>query len=201
MSLTGSTRKLFSVGMALNSLGADARQTTPVYRTGTVDGQGALTGDLVLVGGGDLTFGGRRLDDNTVQVTDFDHNDANSLGSAVLTPQDPLYALDQLATQVKASGVHSVSGNVAVDDRMFEPYRVPNGNLLVTPMLVNENQVDVSITPTQANQPATVDYRPRRPPSPSRAPSTPPRRGPRPPWSCPTTTSSSASARPGATAP
>ena len=60
LSLTGSTRKLFSVGTALNGLGADHRTTTPVYRTGPVDG-GTLDGNLVLVGQGDLTFGGRRI--------------------------------------------------------------------------------------------------------------------------------------------
>lgn len=82
MSFTGSTRKLFSVGTALNGLGADHRTTTPVYRTGTVDGQGNLTGNLVLVGQGDLTFGGRRINADTIQVTDFDHGDANNLGVA-----------------------------------------------------------------------------------------------------------------------
>src|SRR6476469_1617054 len=81
MSFTGSTRKLFSVGAALDQLGADARQPTPVYRQGTVDDNGVLTGNLVLVGGGDLAFGGRRIDANTVQYTDFDHNDANGLGT------------------------------------------------------------------------------------------------------------------------
>ena len=161
LSFTGSTRKLFSVGTALNGLGADHRATTPVYRTGTLDAQGALTGNLVLVGQGDLTFGGRRIDANTIQVTDLDHGDANALGTAQLTPQDPLYGIDQLATQVKAAGITSVKGDVAVDDRFFEPYRVPNGNLLITPVLVNENLVDVTITPTQTGQPATVEYRPK----------------------------------------
>ncbi len=161
MSLTGSTRKLFSVGTALNGLGADHREITPVYRTGRVDAQGALAGDLVLVGQGDLTFGGRRIDDNTIQVTDLDHGDANHLGVAQLTPQDPLYGLDQLAAQVKAAGIKKVDGDVAIDDRFFTPYRVPNGNLLITPVLVNENMVDVTITPTKPGQPATVDYRPK----------------------------------------
>lgn len=160
MSLTGSTRKLFSVGSALNGLGADYRTTTPVYRTGAVDG-GTLDGNLVLVGQGDLTFGGRRIDANTIQVTDLDHGDANSIGTAQLTPQDPLYGIDQLAAQVKAAGITTVKGDVAVDDRFFKPYRVPNGNLLITPILVNENLVDVTITPTQAGQPATVEYRPK----------------------------------------
>jgi PBP4 family serine-type D-alanyl-D-alanine carboxypeptidase len=160
MSLTGSTRKLFSVGEALDQLGADHRQTTPVYRQGTVDGGGVLQGNLILVAGGDLEFGGRRIDANTVQYTNFDHNDANGLGSAILTPQDPLYALNDLARQVKASGVASVSGDVVIDDRLFEPYRVPNGNLLITPMMLNENMVDVTVTPTAAGQPATLAYRP-----------------------------------------
>jgi D-alanyl-D-alanine carboxypeptidase/D-alanyl-D-alanine-endopeptidase (penicillin-binding protein 4) len=160
MSFTGSTRKLFSVGAALDQLGADARQPTPVYRQGTVDDSGLLTGNLVLVGGGDLAFGGRRIDANTVQYTDFDHNDANGLGTAILTPQDPLFAVDDLARQVRAAGITSVSGDVVVDDRLFQPYRVPNGNLLVTPVMLNENQVDVTVTPGDAGGPATVAYRP-----------------------------------------
>ena len=161
MSLTGSTRKLFSVGTALNALGADARQLTPVHRQGTVDAAGRLDGDLILVAGGDLTFGGRRIDADRIAVTNVDHNDANILGSALLTPQDPLFALDQLAAEVRASGITVVSGDVVVDDRLFEAYRVPNGDLLVTPMMVNENHVDVTVTPTRRGDPATIDHRPR----------------------------------------
>lgn len=160
LSFTGSTRKLFSVGMALNTMGADRRQTTAVHRRGEVSANRTLNGDLILVAGGDLVFGGRRLDANTVEVTNFDHNDANNLGTAILTPQDPLFALNQLAAQVKASGIDSVTGEIAVDDRLFQSYRVPNGNLLITPIMVNENQIDVSITPTQAGQAASLVYRP-----------------------------------------
>ncbi len=160
MSFTGSTRKLFSVGAALDELGADARQRTPVYRVGTVD-NGVLTGHLVLVGGGDLAFGGRRIDADTVQYTDFDHNDANGLGTAILTPQDPLYAVDDLARQVRAAGITQVDGEVVVDDRLFEPYRVPNGELLITPVMLNENMVDVTVTPGEPGAPATVAYRPQ----------------------------------------
>ena len=56
MALTGSVRKLFSVGLALKHLGADHRFTTPVYRRGPVDNQGVLAGDLILVADGDLTW-------------------------------------------------------------------------------------------------------------------------------------------------
>jgi len=160
MSLTGSTRKLFSVGMALNTLGADHRQETPVYRLGTVGGDGTLDGTLALVGGGDLTFGGRRNGD-VLEIANFDHNDANSLGTATLTPQDPLSALDDLARQVKASGITAVNGDVVVDDRFFVPYRVPNGNLLITPVMLNENMVDVTVAPTTSGSAASLTHRPQ----------------------------------------
>jgi PBP4 family serine-type D-alanyl-D-alanine carboxypeptidase len=159
MSFTGSTRKLFSTGVALDAIGRQ-RQLTPVHRHGRVDPRGALRGDLVLVGGGDLAFGGRRLGRDGIQYTDFDHNDANQLGTAILTKQDPLFALNALARQVRASGIRSVRGEVAVDDRLFEPYRVPNGNLLITPIMVNENMVDVTVAPTAPGRPARVTHRP-----------------------------------------
>jgi PBP4 family serine-type D-alanyl-D-alanine carboxypeptidase len=161
MALTGSVRKLFSVGLALRQLGADHRFTTPVYRRGAVDAQGVLSGDLVLVAAGDLTLGGRLQADGTIAFTDFDHNDANNLGTAILTPRDPLYGLDDLAGQVAASGIRTVTGDVVVDDRLFDSFRVPNQNLLVTPIMVNENMVDVTVTPTQVGQAASVDWRPR----------------------------------------
>lgn len=161
MAFTGSVRKLYSVGLALNALGAAHRFTTPVYKRGSVNG-GVLQGDLVLVAAGDLTFGGRSNGD-TVTFTDFDHNDANNLGTAMLTPQNPLRGLDALARQVRASGIRSVQGNVLVDDRLFQPYRVPNGNLLITPIILNENMVDVWLKPTLKGESATFDYRPKTP--------------------------------------
>jgi PBP4 family serine-type D-alanyl-D-alanine carboxypeptidase len=161
VALTGSVRKLFSVGLALKQLGADHRFTTAVYRRGAVDAQGVLAGDLVLVAAGDLTLGGRLNADGTIAFTDFDHNDANNLGTAILTPQDSLLGLDSLAQQVRASGIRRVTGDVVVDDRLFESFRVPNQNLLITPIMVNENMVDVTVTPTEAGQAASVDWRPR----------------------------------------
>jgi D-alanyl-D-alanine carboxypeptidase/D-alanyl-D-alanine-endopeptidase (penicillin-binding protein 4) len=158
---TGSVRKLFSVGLALRQLGADYRFTTPVYRRGAVDARGVLDGDLVLVAAGDLTFGGRLLPDGSIEFTNFDHNDANNLGTAILTPQNPLHGLDDLARQVRAAGIQTVGGDVVVDDRLFVSFRVPNQNLLITPIMVNENMVDVTVSPTQADQAASVDWRPR----------------------------------------
>ena len=144
-------------------MGADHRTTTSVYRRGTVDKSGVLHGDLVFVGAGDLTFGGRRTKNDENQFTDFDHNDANNLGTAELTPQDPLTALKDLAAQVRASGIKKVDGNVVVDDRLFPAYRVPNQQLLITPTMLNEDKVDVTVTPTEPGKPAHITYRPKVP--------------------------------------
>jgi D-alanyl-D-alanine carboxypeptidase len=158
--LTGSVRKLYSVGTALNKLGPADRFKTPVFRTGEVDASGNLQGDLILVAKGDLTMGGRDNGNDTVAYTDFDHNDANGLGSAILTAPDPLAGLDKLAAQVKASGIRTVSGDVIIDDRIFPQFRVPNGDLLITPMVINDNRIDVTILPTKPGQRAKVEWRP-----------------------------------------
>ncbi len=163
LAYTGSTRKLFSVGLALKQLGAGYTTTTAVYRRGTVDGSGVLHGNVDFVGAGDLTLGGRRSAANQIEYTDFDHNDANNLGTAILTPQDPLTGLQALAEQIKATGIKQIDGNIVIDDRLFPSYRVPNQQLLITPTMLNENMVDVTVTPTTPGHPAIIDYRPKTP--------------------------------------
>lgn len=158
--LTGSVRKLYSVGATLNELGADYRFKTPVFRNGNVNAAGDLKGDLILVAKGDLTMGGRDNGDDTIAITDFDHCDANNLGSAILTKPDPLAGLNKLAAQVAASGIRKVSGDVIVDDRLFKEFRVPNQLLLITPIVINDNRIDVTILPAQPGEPAQVEWRP-----------------------------------------
>lgn len=149
MAEPGSFTKTYSVGAAWTKWGPDHTITTPVKQSGTVT-DGTLTGDLVLVGQGDLTMGGRTKDDGTVDFTNLDHNDANPLPGATLTREDPLTGLDNLAAQVKKAGINAVAGDVVIDDRLFageldgEP---------ITPILVNQNLLDVLITPgTQGEQ-------------------------------------------------
>jgi len=158
--LTGSVRKLYSAGVTLNELGADYRFNTPVFRDGNVDASGELKGDLILVAKGDLTMGGRDNGDDTIAITDFDHNDANNLGSAILTTPDPLAGLNKLAAQVAASGIRRVSGDVVIDDRLFRPFRVPNQRLLITPIIINDNRIDVTILPAEPGERARVEWRP-----------------------------------------
>ena len=112
----GSVRKIFSVGLLLNKVGADHTYDTPVYRQGAVV-DGVLDGDLVLLASGDLTMAGRTNPDGTLDITDFDHNEANSLGNAVLSKPDPLAGYKDLARQVAESGIRKVTGDVIIDER------------------------------------------------------------------------------------
>ncbi|KRA23354.1 D-alanyl-D-alanine carboxypeptidase [Microbacterium sp. Root61] len=156
MAEPASFTKTYSVGAAWLKWGPDYIITTPVKRMGEVAAR-TLNGDLVLVGKGDFTLGGRTKADGTVDYTDLDHNDANPLPGATLTTEDPLAGLDDLAAQVKASGIDSVTGTVVVDDRLFQ------GTLdgePITPIVVNQNLIDVLVTPGAAGEPATVEMTP-----------------------------------------
>ncbi len=158
--IPGSSAKLFANSAAWQVLGPEHRFVTPIYRQGTVTG-GRLIGNLVLVASGDLTLGGRTKPDGTVDFTNNDHNDANALpGLATLTPEDPLAGLDQLARQVRDSGITAVSGNVAVDDRLFGLDRAQNPQTPTTPIIVNDNLIDTVSTPTTVGAPAQFSYRP-----------------------------------------
>ncbi|WP_223622217.1 D-alanyl-D-alanine carboxypeptidase/D-alanyl-D-alanine-endopeptidase [Microbacterium sp. EST19A] len=152
----GSFVKTYSAGAAWLEWGPDHTITTPVKRTGEITA-GVLGGDLVLVGMGDLTMGGRTKDDGTVDFADFDHNDANFLPGSSLTPQDPLTGLDDLAAQVKAAGIDTVAGDVIIDDRLFTGTL---GGQAVTPIIINQNLVDVMVHPSEPGEPATAELTP-----------------------------------------
>lgn len=156
-----SVTKLFSCAAALIALGPDSTTDTTVYQRGVVTG-GTLRGDLILVAGGDLTFGGRTKDGKTV-FKDKDHTYANSgLGDAELTDTDPLAGLNSLAKQVKEAGIAQIDGEVLVDDRLFARTRGSgSGPDLVTPIVVNDNVIDIIIEPGEREgDPAKVTARP-----------------------------------------
>ncbi|MGP3535148.1 D-alanyl-D-alanine carboxypeptidase/D-alanyl-D-alanine endopeptidase [Microbacterium sp. RD1] len=157
MAEPGSFVKTYSAAAAWLEFGSDSTVTTPVKASGDVV-DGTLAGDLILVGQGDLTMGGRTKPDGTVDFTNLDHNDANPLPGATLTTEDPLTGLDDLAAQVKAAGIDAVGGEVIVDDRLFV------GELAgqpVTPININQNLIDVLITPgAAAGDPATGELIP-----------------------------------------
>jgi D-alanyl-D-alanine carboxypeptidase/D-alanyl-D-alanine-endopeptidase (penicillin-binding protein 4) len=158
--IPASVTKLFSVSAAWMELGADSRFRTPVYRRGNVT-DGRLDGDLILQSVGDLTLGGRTTAGGRIAFKDGDHTYANGNSTAKLTDEDPLAGVRALARQVKESGIRRVAGEVLVDDRMFDSATsTGSGPGRVSPVLLNDNVLDVLITPGEAGKPATVTTRP-----------------------------------------
>ncbi len=153
----GSTTKLLTMGTALEVLGADHRFRTRVYRTGAIR-NGVLDGDLVLVASGDPNLSGRRRADGSYAFIDRDH----SYGGMPL-PTDPLVTLRDIAKQIAARGITSVTGQVIVDVSLFpEGDRELGTNVVLSPMVVNDNVVDIVVTPgSRAGEPAGVVVSPR----------------------------------------
>ena len=159
----GSTMKIYSVSTGLRLYGTRYRFRTPVYREGTVS-DGTLTGNLVLVGSGDLTFGLRELPGGRLAYENLpavDHSYADQLPGAVEPHGNPWTAMRQLAHRVRASGITRINGNVVIDDRLFHPYQFPDGE--VSPIWFNENLVDLLVKPGRVGARATVDPRPVTP--------------------------------------
>ena len=142
----GSTTKLVTEGTAMGVLGADHRFTTRVYRTGPVRA-GVLEGDLVLLASGDPNLSARLKPDGTLAFENEDHSyDADPNTRAV--PGDPLQVLRSLAKQVREHGITRVSGSVIVDASLFaEGERELGTGVVISPIVVNDNLVDVTIGP------------------------------------------------------
>lgn len=156
-----STTKLLTVGSALTLLGPDYRFHTRVYRTGAVNAKGTLDGDLILVAVGDLNLSGRIQAGDTLGFTNEDHAyDADPNTAAV--PGDPLLVINQLAAQVAEHGIRRINGRVLVDVSMFrEGQRELGTGVVMSPIVVNDNLVDVTIGPgASVGAPTSVSVSP-----------------------------------------
>ncbi|MEQ8170307.1 MAG: D-alanyl-D-alanine carboxypeptidase/D-alanyl-D-alanine-endopeptidase [Candidatus Eremiobacterota bacterium] len=153
---SASTAKLFTMAAALDTFDGDYRFKTPVFKQGEVNASGELEGNLILVATGDLTMGGRLSPDGHITFTDMDHTVAGADGSleAILTEEDPLRGLNELAAQVGASGIKKVKGDVIIDDRLF----IHNG---FNPVMINDNVIDFLIKPGEKGKMASVEWRPK----------------------------------------
>ncbi len=157
-----SVTKLFSTAAALDALGAYYRFETPVCRRGEIDAKGELNGDLILVASGDLSFGGRTAADGTIAFADNDHTYANGSEKGELTEPDPLAGLNALAREVAKAGIRRVRGEVLIDDRLFEKASgTGSGPRRLTPIIINDNLIDLVITPGEPGKGATVTCRPQ----------------------------------------
>ncbi len=143
----GSTTKLLTEGTALELLGSDFRFHTRVYRTGAIGTDGVLKGDLILVASGDPNLSGRIQPDGTLAFENMDHSYDGSPDTKAV-PGDPLLVIRELAAQVEAHGVKRIEGRVLVDASLFsEGDRELGTNVVVSPISVNDNVVDLTVSP------------------------------------------------------
>lgn len=156
--------KTFTASALMSKLSTDYRFKTPVYRRGTLSG-GTLRGNLVMVASGDYAFGlrdqpGNTMGYNSTPQIDHSYADTGLPGPTFLAGSAPLRAVNQIAGQIKKSGIKRVNGNVVVDDRLFQTYSGwPDGE--ISPAWVNENLIDAQVRPTSVGQPAKVIWRPK----------------------------------------
>src|SRR5450755_874145 len=151
--VAASTTKLVTEGAALHALGADYRFHTRVYRTGPIDANGVVQGQLVVVPSGDPDLSGRARANGTYAFEDEDH----SYGGAPVAG-DPLAAVQDIAAQVATRGVKGVTGDVIIQTGLFKQGDVEGGTgIVISPVSLNDNIVDLSIGPGPApGSPAVI---------------------------------------------
>ena len=155
-----SNMKLFSTALALAKLGPDFRFRTTLEMRGAISNEGALSGDVALVGRGDPNLSNRRFPYQLRE--EFDG--------------PPEKVLAELADALVAKGVKEISGDVIGDDSFFPRERYPNGweiddmvweyGAAISSIVVNDNTVTLTLTPGELAgnpvhavvSPATPDF-------------------------------------------
>lgn len=157
----GSTTKLLTEGTALELLGAGYRFHTDVYRTGEIDPEGTLLGDVVLVASGDPNLSNRIQPDGALAFENEDHS-YGGMPETKAVPGDPLKVIRELADQIASKGIKKINGRVLVDATLFpEGDRELGTGVVISPVSVNDNILDVTVTPgTVENVPAAIGISP-----------------------------------------
>jgi serine-type D-Ala-D-Ala carboxypeptidase/endopeptidase (penicillin-binding protein 4) len=139
--LPASNMKLFTTALALAKLGPDYRFHTTLETHGTLSAEGALSGDLYLVGRGDPNLSNRKFPYELKE--EFDG--------------PPEKSLVELADALVKNGVKEIMGDVIGDDSYFprEPYAdgweigdiVWEYGAAISAIAVDDNTVALTLTP------------------------------------------------------
>ncbi len=144
-----STTKLVTEGCALRLFGPGFRFHTRFYRAGPLR-HGVLHGDLVMVAGGDPNLSARLQPGGRLSFENWDHSyDGSRYTRAV--PGNPLRVLLLIARRLYARGLRRVTGGIYVDAGLFpEGSRELGTGVVISPIVVNDNLVDLTIAPGAA---------------------------------------------------
>ncbi|MGC2400669.1 MAG: D-alanyl-D-alanine carboxypeptidase/D-alanyl-D-alanine-endopeptidase [Acidobacteriaceae bacterium] len=150
-----SNGKLFTTAAAYALLPSGLTFTTLVSSSAPAGGGGEIRGDLTIYGVGDANISGRAI----------------PFGMKTERPGPPLAALENMADQIAAHGVRSVSGDIVGDDTWFLYERYGNGwswddlqwgyGSPVSALTVNDNEVYLNAVPAaQAGTAGVVSWVP-----------------------------------------
>lgn len=146
--IPASNRKIFTGALALDQLGPDFKFRTYLYKTGNVDAQGTLNGNLVIVPSGDPTF-----------------------SKEMYKASSGDWVYKDWAKKVQEAGIKNITGDLLVDcsawdmndltpkgwaDRVLNDSYAPQ----TSPLTINENITNIFVTPTESGQPASVSFSP-----------------------------------------
>lgn len=143
MFVPASTTKLLTEGALLAKLGADYCFHTRIYRTGPIDSNGKLKGDLILVASGDPNLSNRAQPDGTLAFVDEDH----SYNGPAL-PGNPLAVIKELAGKISAKGIKRIDGRLLIDTSLLpDGGREGGTDVVMSSIMVNDNVVDLVVRP------------------------------------------------------
>lgn len=150
-----SNGKLLTTTAAFALVGPGHRFRTTVETSGSLDDQGRLTGDLIIVGRGDPNLSGRTL--------------PYQLKTEHLAPA--AWILDEMADQIAMKGVRIVQGDLIGDDTFYSAQRFPDGwaqddlqwgdGAPISALSFNDNVLTLRIQPGEhAGDKAAIEFDP-----------------------------------------
>ncbi|MDQ3089471.1 MAG: D-alanyl-D-alanine carboxypeptidase/D-alanyl-D-alanine-endopeptidase [Acidobacteriota bacterium] len=140
--MPASNMKSYTVAAALEKLSPDFRFVTSVFASALPDADGTIRGDLMIYGRGDVSFSGAFYDG------------------------DYYKGIEALAAKIANAGVKRIEGNLVGDESYFTGNPIPPSwewddlqwyyGAEISALGVNDNAVELNITPSSLNQPCRV---------------------------------------------
>ncbi len=144
--MPASNMKNFTVATAIERLTPDFRFITSVRAAALPDADGTLKGDLVVIGGGDISI------------------------STAFSNSDYYKGIDALAEKISIAGVKKIEGDIVGDENYFKGFRIPDTwewddlqsyyGAEISALPLNDNAVDISVMPGSRGNPCIARISP-----------------------------------------